>query len=100
MAAYTVDVSKHATLVAGTADTVTVHLRRFESVEVTNRDGADEITYTLDGTVPVADADDTWVLPAAVAARSHPSPGDGVDVVVTLISVGAPKYSVVKVSQS
>jgi len=99
MADYTVTLSKHATLIATTVDSVTITEKRFDAVEVTNRDGAAEIYYTIDGSTPAVGADNTWVLPAAVSSRVHDAAGDG-NVKVELISAGTPKYSVSKVPQS
>lgn len=97
MANYTVTVSKHATLAAATVDSVTVGESRFDAIEVSNRDGAAEIYFTVDGSTPTVGGDDTWALPAAVCSRVIAAPGDGAEV-VKLISSGTPKYSVQKVT--
>ena len=96
MASYTVARAKHATLTAATVETITFSVD-VVSVEVVNRDGTAEIYFTIDGTTPVAGADDTEVVPAAVgAAQKLGSPGSRwVTDTVKLISTGTPKYSVV-----
>lgn len=88
MAAYTVVRAKTATLVASTVDTVTLS-HPFGAVEVTNLDGAAEITFTTNGTTPTVDADDAYTLPAEISARVVAG-----GPVVKLISGGTPKYAV------
>lgn len=71
MAAYTANRTKHATLTTTTVDTVTIGAangtRRFGSLEVVNRDGAQTLTfvYTTDGSTPAdptALVDDSWYV--------------------------------------
>lgn len=92
MASYTVRARKHATLAAATVDSVTV-TGPSPTLTVVNRDGAAEITFTVDGSTPVAGADETYVLPAAIGALTVDMPG-GATATVKLISAGTPKYSV------
>lgn len=90
MASYSVSLSKHATLVAATADSVTFTIHR-SSVEVKNWDASAVIYFTVDGTTPVSAADNMYRV----------GPGEGLVValaasaqVVKLISAGTPAYSV------
>lgn len=92
MASYTVTRSKHATLVASTVDTVTLSLD-YSQVEIVNR-GTVDIWATVDGTTPVAGADDTIFVGAGqFLVLTLPTTGAGTDV-VKLISTGTPSYSV------
>ena len=89
MASYTgVEVSRHKTLTAATADTVT-----FTSspsfVEVKNR-GSGTIYFTTDGTAATVEGDDTFVVKGGEALTV---PG-GSEVEVSLISSTADDYSV------
>jgi hypothetical protein len=63
MASYTVKRSKHATLVANTADTVTLTSRP-TSVELRNFSTSAVIFYRVDGTAATVSGDDTyrWAL--------------------------------------
>ncbi len=93
MAAYTVARSKHATLVAATADSVTLSTD-YQSAEVMNRATTGDIYFTVDGTTPVSAADNTLVVPPGGSlVVTLPSSGAGNDV-VKLISAGTPAYSV------
>jgi hypothetical protein len=96
MASYTVTAAKHATLTANTVDTVTLPVEA-TLVEVLNRDGAAEIYFTVDGSVPTVGGDDTQVLPASVGGLEFGSPQIA-QTVVKLISSGTPKYTVRVVS--
>ena len=92
MASYTVARSKHATLVAATVDTITLE-RDYSQVEIVNR-GTEDIWATVDGSTPVAAADDTiFVGTGQFLVLSMPTTGAGTDV-VKLISAGTPSYSV------
>lgn len=63
MASYSVARSKHATLSTTVVDTVT--LSDFgQLVEVVNDDGTNALWVTVDGTTPVASADNTHRVPA------------------------------------
>lgn len=57
MASYTVRRSKRATLVANTADTVTLTSRRI-SVELRNLSSTAVIFYRVDGVAPTVGGDD------------------------------------------
>lgn len=104
----------HGTLVAATVATVTITRppgpafagvdangaatsrtleRVIANVQVLNRDGADEIYFTVDGSTPVVGAEDNFVLPAAISARTEAVAEDDT-VVVKLISAGTPTYSI------
>ena len=91
----------HGTLTAATVATATVtapaetgtrNLRSLRHVEVLNRGPSGDIFFTVDGTTPVVNAADTYVV----------LPGGGVEVdvpgadtiTVKLISAGTPAYSV------
>lgn len=60
MATYTVDQAAHKTLTLTTVDTVNIPSN---VVRVMNRVGADPLWVTVDGTDPVASADDMHVIP-------------------------------------
>jgi hypothetical protein len=79
-------------LAAATVDRVTFE-GNYERVEVLNRDGADEVYFTVDGADPTVAGDGTHVLPAQIGAVVVPSPGRR-STVVRLISAGTPTYSV------
>ena len=90
MASYSVARSKHATLVAATADDVTFTTVR-TSCEVKNRGTAGDIYFTVNGDAPVSAADDTFYVgpgESLVVAMSASAQ------VVKLISAGTPAYSV------
>jgi hypothetical protein len=87
---YTANVSKHATLTANTVDTVTL-ASDFNAVEVLNR-GTTELYFTVDGSMPTVQGNDTLVLTAG-AALSATSPLTTATV-VNLISSAATAYSV------
>lgn len=94
MATYTGIWSKHATLGADTVDTVVLSAD-FARVEVINRDGAEEIYFTVDGPAPTVEGDNTHVLPAAVGGLLvNASAASGSPTIVRLISTGTPKYTV------
>lgn len=89
MASYTVTKAKHATLVAATVDTVT--LAAANEVAVTNRSSADTIFFRLDGTAPVVDGDDSYVVGPLAMKVVNLAPEIAT---VKLISSGAAPYSV------
>lgn len=84
--------SAHLTLTAATVDQVTLP-GNYGRVEVLNRDGSDEIYFTVDGATPTVGGDGTHVLPAQIGAVVVPSSGRGATV-VRLISAGTPAYSI------
>jgi hypothetical protein len=114
MASYSAVFSVHKTLVAGTADAVTL-TGGAEYVEVFNRTGSSDIFVTVgqpvtsaanlaagagDNTaapvVPIALANDTYVIPAAITSRKIPvPPNSGPPLVIGVESAGAMAYSVV-----
>jgi hypothetical protein len=63
MATYTVRSSKHATLVAGTVDTVKLTTKP-RAVEVRNLSATALIYFTVDGSAPTVGGDDTYRLSA------------------------------------
>lgn len=80
----------HATLAASTVDTVTLSGGGGKRAELVNH-GTDVIYFRLDGTDPVAAADENEVLLGSERlAISLPSDG-----VVKVISGGTPTYSVI-----
>lgn len=87
--------ARHITLVAATPATVVLELGRDEGqIEVINVDGLASIYFTVNGSTPTVEGDDTYVLPAAigsVAVASHAVSGTHT---VKLISAGTPKVSV------
>lgn len=104
MATYSVNRAKHATLTASTIDQVTVATAGI--AEVMNRTGSSEIYFTV-GTVasppadPTVGGDDCFVVPATLGSyvlERAPSFATEGPVVVKLISVGTPGYSVVVMS--
>ena len=90
MATYTANRAKHATLGAGTADTVTL-AQDVQSVEVINR-GTDAIYCRVDETAPTVGGDDCEVIPAG-ASLIIDTPSS--TTVIKLISTSATAYSVV-----
>lgn len=98
MANYSGQLSVHKTLVANTADTVTLG-PEYDYVDVYNRSGtaADMLTVLPGAVAPAALANDTYVIPAG-QSRRIPTPGVGDDnTVITLISTTATPYSVIGV---
>lgn len=88
--------SVHGTLVADTVTTISdigTGIADVEQVDVLNRDGTAEIYFTVDGTDPTVEGDNTEVLPAAIGALSVPVETTAKPT-VKLISSGTPKYSV------
>lgn len=83
----------HGTLVANVVTTVTL-TRDFQRVAVLNRNGLAEISFTVDGATPTMLGDDTYVLPAAMAALEVAAPSSDATTVVKLISTAATTYSV------
>ena len=86
----------HGTLSAATVATETFTGRSYREVTVVNVDGADDIYFTLDGTAPTSEGDDTWVLPAAAGYTLTRAikVQSGETLTVKLISAGTPKYAV------
>lgn len=81
--------SKHGTLAAGVVTTVTVDTD-YGGIEVVNRDQAGEMFVRLDGTDPVVDADDTFVVLGSRKFENVNQP----TATVKLISSTAVRYSV------
>lgn len=91
MANYSVTRAKHATLVANTADTVTLALNS-GSVEVVNRASSGAgLFFTIDGTAPTVAGDDTFWVPAGESLIIATN-GERV---VKLISATADPYTIV-----
>lgn len=97
MASYSVTRAKHATLAASTVDTVTL-TSPYPSVEVLNRDGAAAIYFTVDGSTPTVEGDNTFVLLDSKSALEV-NTNSGTTSVVKLISAGTPTYSVTGVDR-
>jgi hypothetical protein len=92
MPSYTVKRSKHATLVANTADTVTLTSRP-KSIELRNFSSIAVIYYRVDGTVPTVSGDDTYRL-GPNGTLEVDLPRDVEPPQVGLISSATPAYSV------
>lgn len=103
MASYTAVISAHHTLVAATADTVTLsgefNGQQITRAEVYNHDASAVIYCRADGTTAVAAADGTYSVGPGMA-RSIPvsqtlsaTAGASTEA-ITLISAGTPAYSV------
>jgi len=88
MATYTASEAVHKTLGAATVDTVRL-TKRVSRVEVVNRDTAEVLYVTFNGTNPTVAGDNTRVIPAGMAFE-WPAPTD----TIKLISSGAALYSV------
>lgn len=80
----------YATLSASTVATKTV-AGSFEQIEVINL-GSDPIYFTVDGTTPTVQGDDTHVCPGGQWVRVEGPRGSST--AVKLISAGAPDYGV------
>ena len=89
MAAYTVNHSKSATLVANTADTVTFR-SVWSQIEIINR-GTDYLYARFDGTAATVAGDDCDVVMPGTAAVFTPPPN--AVTVASLISASATAYS-------
>lgn len=85
-------VRKHGTLVAATVATVTVD-GGFEFIEVVNH-GTGTIYFTVDGTTPASQADETLVALQGERVKAENVDRAGT-VDVKLISAGTPSYSVI-----
>ncbi len=85
--------SKHVTLVAATPTTVNLAYNA-SRIEVVNLDGAAEVYFTTDKSIPTVGGDNTHVLPAAIGAVEVADEVSGENSVVKLISSGTPKVSV------
>ena len=84
---------RHVTLVAATVATVNL-VNNAGRVEVTNRDGAAAVYFTVDGSTPTVEGDDTHVVPAVIDRVEVVDETAGTTSVVKLISAGTPKVSV------
>jgi hypothetical protein len=85
---------RHATLTAGVVTTLDMG-GDFETVEVTNVDGAAAIYFTTNGSTPAVEGTGSHVVVAGVGAFTEQTPGRGDAVtIVKLISAGGPKVSV------
>lgn len=95
MAAFTVALSKHATLAASTVDTVTLSVD-YRSVEVVNRESSGAgISFTTDGSTPTVLGDNTFWVGAGQSVVVESFAADA----VKLISATADAYSVTGVSR-
>lgn len=97
MAAYTVALSKHATLVANTIDTVGFSTQ-YSSAEVLNRSAFDIYMLPTETPTLVGAANDTYIIPAGQAMTIGIAHFDA-DAVIQLISTGAAAYSVTGVDR-
>lgn len=94
MATYSGSRIVHATLTAGTADTINLD-GDYTSVEILNRSGTAEIYATVDTTiVPTVGGANCDILPAAIGSLTIDASGYGSPTVVQLISSGTPAYTV------
>lgn len=84
--------SKHGTLVAATKATVTLDVK-WREVQVDNRGASGDIFFTTNGTDPVSNADDTFVVPPGKSLRVSNARVMQI-CEVELISAGTPTYSV------
>ena len=91
MATYTVNRAKHATLVALIVDTVNFN-RDAATLVVTNRGTSADIFVRLDGTAPVINGDDNYVVPPGQTRDFGPANTEVPQ--IKLISAGLPAYSV------
>ena len=101
MASYSVARSKTATLVASTADAVTI-TGTYRTIQVVNFSASDRISCTFQGATATTDGDNTIPIPPGGTTTLYDDPGDtsslvnpDADVVVSLISAGTPTYCVV-----
>ena len=92
MATYTVRRSKHATLVANAADTVTLSSRP-NSIELRNFSTTAVIFYRVDGVAPTVSGDDTDRLGPEETLQVD-LPRDVEPPQVSVISSATPAYSV------
>lgn len=84
----------HATLTAGTVDTITLD-GDYISVEILSRDGSAEIYATVDtNQTPTVGGLNCDVLPAVIGSITLDASGYGTPTIVQLISAGAPAYTV------
>lgn len=98
--------ARHVTLEADTVLEVTLDAR-YAEVEVLVRAAAAEVYFTVNGATPTVEGDNTFVVPAVIAAReagaaTRPAQvvhsGDPFQV-VKLISSGSPGVSVTAVKE-
>lgn len=82
--------SAHATLVAATADTVTISGGGGKTAEIVNH-GTDAIYFRTDGVAAVSAADENEVVIGG-ERLSIELPEDGI---ISVISAGTPTYSVI-----
>lgn len=92
MASFTVSGAKHATLTAGTVDTVTL-TGGWGRVEVLNRTGTADIYFTTDGSTPSGGCDNCQIVPSGSSLNVPTSDAGGTEV-VNLVGNGN-GYSVV-----
>lgn len=97
MASYTVTTAKHATLAAGTVDTVTI-TGGFSRVEILNRSGAADLYVTNDGTTPSGGCDNCQIVPAGSVLNIPASAVSGSEV-VNVVGNGN-GYSVIGTNES
>lgn len=84
---------RHVTLTPGQASTVTVS-GDYENVAVLHRNNLfDDVWATVNDTDPVADANDSYVIPAGMRRKFAP-PGQTGDARIRLRSAGAVKLEV------
>ena len=85
MALYSVTAAKHATLSGTTYDAISIS-NGCTAVEVMNRSGSADMHFTVDGTVPAAGADNTYIVTAgqALVVPSPDANNDGICVVAVI----------------
>ncbi len=89
---------RHGVLTASAVTAIQLPLARYDSIEIVNRDGSDEIYYVVATAKkplpdPTPEGDDVDVLPAAMNAVYVNAP-DGSQITVKLVSVGTPAFSI------
>ncbi len=95
---YTVAVAKHATLDAGSVDTVTLTGNAYDTdagVEVFNHGtGSDLLWFTTNGANPAAKGDDCYFVRPGSGLTVNPQRASGSNTVVKVYCAAAVDYSV------
>jgi len=83
--------TRHGTLTANVVTTIAVTGSFNAGIAVSARDDGPEVWFTLDGSDPVPEGDDTYHLPTIIWQRVV---GQAGATTVKLLSIGARQYSV------